>query len=489
MVFISLLLYSILLTCILLYSFLEFQLALSFLRRRRAIKTAQPLQEHPFVTIQLPVYNEAFVIEDLLEATARLHYPKDRYEIQLLDDSTDETSSIAARTIQTLRAQGIMIHHLRRQERSGFKAGALAEGFKTAQGEFIAIFDADFHPHPEFLVKTLPYFQDKQVGLVQTRWGHHNKYYSLITRLQAFALDAHFTIEQVGRYVGRHFMSFNGTAGIWRKACIENSGGWHTDTLTEDLDLSYRAQLNNWQFIYDEDIISPAELPVDINGFKAQQFRWSKGAAECARKHLPAVLRHRSLRFMTKLHALCHLLNSAMYLCILGISLLSFPIIYFIKTYPEYQAISALFVIFYGGLFFAIFNYFVSEWSSSTNKIFTFLEFLFLFPIFLSIFMGLSFSNSIGVIEGYLGKKSSFIRTAKFNLSTQRSLRDTKKYLSTTISPVVVVEGLFCGFFLWCFLQVVSMDHYAAYPHFMMLCFGFGFVFCSSLYHALKARF
>ena len=236
-------------------------------------------EEIPYVTIQLPVYNELYVMERLLENIAKIKYPLDKLEIQVLDDSTDESVETTSKHIKKIKELGIDIKHIQRTNREGFKAGALKEGLKIAKGEFIAIFDADFLPQTDWLFQTVPYFKDSEIGVVQTRWGHINRNYSTLTKIQAFALDAHFTLEQVGRNSKGHFINFNGTAGLWRKECIYDAGNWEGDTLTEDLDLSYRAQLKNWKFKYLEGVVTPAELPVVISAARSQQFRWNKGGA------------------------------------------------------------------------------------------------------------------------------------------------------------------------------------------------------------------
>ena len=248
-------------------------------------------EEVPYVTIQLPVYNEMYVMERLLDNIAQIKYPEGKLEIQVLDDSTDYSLKLTAEKVKELRATGLDIKHITRTDRSGFKAGALKEGLKTAKGELIAIFDADFLPEEDWLMRTIPYFKDPEIGVVQTRWGHLNRNYSLLTKIQAFALDAHFTLEQVGRNSKGHFINFNGTAGVWRKTCILDAGNWEGDTLTEDLDLSYRAQLKKWKFKYLENVETPAELPVVISAARSQQFRWNKGGAENFRKMMWRVLK------------------------------------------------------------------------------------------------------------------------------------------------------------------------------------------------------
>ncbi len=287
--------YTISLIIIFAYSLSQLNLLFNYLRAQRKKDDAvlfnfkDPAQI-PFVTIQLPVYNELYVMERLLDNIALLDYPANKLEIQVLDDSTDESFETTRNHIKRLSDKGLDIKHVTRTDRSGFKAGALKEGLKVAKGEFIAIFDADFLPEPNWLQRTVPYFKDRNIGVVQTRWGHINRDYSLLTKVQAFALDAHFTLEQVGRNSKGHFINFNGTAGLWRKQCIEDAGNWEGDTLTEDLDLSYRAQLKNWKFKYLEDVETPAELPVVISAARSQQFRWNKGGAENFQKMSRKVL-------------------------------------------------------------------------------------------------------------------------------------------------------------------------------------------------------
>lgn len=272
---------------------------------RRSSTPRQEFAELPAVTVQLPVFNERYVVERLLDAVARLEYPKDRFEIQVLDDSTDDTTALIAQRVGLLRTQGYQVCHIRRSHRRGFKAGALAEGLRSARGEFLAVFDADFVPSPDFLLRTIHYFSDPAVGLVQIRWGHLNRAESLLTRAQALMLDGHFLVEQVARSRAGVFLSFNGSAGVWRKTTILASGNWQPDTLTEDLDLSYRAQLNGWRFLYVPGVVVPAELPVDMRSLKTQHHRWAYGSIQTAMKLLPRILRSRQ-PWPVKLEACFH---------------------------------------------------------------------------------------------------------------------------------------------------------------------------------------
>ena len=277
--------YAASLLLIFLYSLAQLNLLFNYLKAKKNPSDSEKFNlnnpsEIPFVTIQLPVYNEKYVMRRLLDNIVEMDYPSEKLQIQVLDDSTDESYGETEIHIKKLQQKGINIQHISRKNRIGFKAGALKEGLKTATGEFIAIFDADFLPKKDWLRKTVPYFKDEELGLIQTRWSHLNRDYSLLTKILAFALDFHFVMEQTGRNFGKHFINFNGTAGIWRKTCILDAGNWSGDTLTEDLDLSYRAQLKNWKFKYLVDVETPAELPVVMSAARTQQFRWNKGAAE-----------------------------------------------------------------------------------------------------------------------------------------------------------------------------------------------------------------
>ncbi|RKM87624.1 glycosyltransferase, partial [Aquimarina sp. BL5] len=313
--------YTVALLIIFLYSLAQLNLLFNYLKSRKLDDNSPTFdlskeEETPYVTIQLPVYNELYVMERLLDNIALLEYPKDKLEIQVLDDSTDESVNTTATHIKQLQNTGLDIKHICREDRTGFKAGALKEGLKIAKGEFIAIFDADFLPGKKWLLQTIPYFKNDKIGVVQTRWGHINRDYSMLTKIQAFALDFHFTMEQVGRNYKDHFINFNGTAGVWRKKCIEDAGNWQGDTLTEDLDLSYRAQLKKWKFKYLEEVETPAELPVVISAARSQQFRWNKGAAENFQKLYWKMLKDKTVSIKTKFHSFFHLLNSSMFLLV-----------------------------------------------------------------------------------------------------------------------------------------------------------------------------
>ncbi len=482
--------YSIALLLIFMYALAQLNLLFNYLRARKnnnpkAVFDFSKEEEIPVVTIQLPVYNELYVMGRLLDNIAEIEYPKEKLEIQVLDDSTDESFEATAQHIQKLQKTGLNIQHITRENREGFKAGALKEGLKIAKGEYIAIFDADFLPKKNWLKNTIPYFKDPEIGVVQTRWGHLNRDYSILTRVQAFALDAHFTLEQVGRNSKGHFINFNGTAGVWRKECILDAGNWEGDTLTEDLDLSYRAQLKNWKFKYLEDVETPAELPVVISAARSQQFRWNKGGAENFQKMAGRVFKSPDISFKTKIHSFLHLLNSTMFLNILIVAILSIPMLYIKNEYAHlkmYFFVMSFFVI--STLIFFICYWFTYK-TIYGGGMKQFLKYIFMFFTFFSVAMGFSLHNSIAVLEGHFGKKSEFIRTPKFNISTLKQSWKGNKYLTKNISPHVIIEGILMLYFAFgmysAFIVGDQGGDFGLFPFHLMLFIGFGFVFFKSL--------
>ncbi|HEX9613950.1 MAG TPA: cellulose synthase family protein [Bacteroidota bacterium] len=460
-----------------------FVMVYHYLKQRR-LKSIAPLTgATPRVTVQLPVYNELYVVNRLIDAVCALDYPREQLEIQVLDDSTDETKEIAAATVRKYREMGLNIKHIQRTDRRGFKAGALRAGLEEAEGEFVAIFDADFVPRADFLQKTIPYFyQDARIGLVQTRWVHLNGEYSLLTRTQAMALDGHFVIEQDVRNKAGFFINFNGTGGIWRKSAIVDAGNWASDTLTEDLDLSYRAQLRGWKFKFLNDVTSPAELPSEVNALKTQQFRWTKGAIETAKKLLPQVWKA-DIPFRVKVHSTFHLTNNIVFPFILLAGLLNVPLI-FIKQnggHELYFALMSVFVLAFIGsfLFYLLSQKMVyPDWRRR----------LLLFPLFMAGSMGFAVNNSRAVFEGLFNKRSEFIRTPKYCIEGKTDSWREKKYVPFKVDWVVAVEFLLA---LYCFFGVISSLYYleiAAIPFQLLYCLGFGFVSALSIKHALHAR-
>lgn len=427
---------------ILLFSLQQVRLAYAYRKKRTEESGSEDRgTSYPKVTIQLPVYNERYVVERLIRAVFNLDYPTGQIEIQILDDSTDQTTEIISGIVRESQNMGFDVKHIHRTVRSGYKAGALSEGLRLANGEFIAIFDADFIPSRDFLKRTLPYFNDSSVGMVQTRWAHLNKEYSLLTRLQAFGLDAHFSVEQSGRNHAGLFINFNGTAGIWRKSTITDAGGWMSDTLTEDLDLSYRAQLKGWKFRYVEKVESPAELPAEIGSLRSQQFRWSKGASQNARKNIPEVMRS-DIPMLTKIHAFFHLNNSAVFVCIMLILALSIPMLFLKPEIEHNRLIFSFTTLSLSGFLLLGYFYYPSFCEYSKPSKFRFLQFLCWFPLFLTVSMGLAFHNTIAVIEGWMGIRSSFVRTPKYNLSGRTGTWVNKGYYRPSLSPVNIGELL-----------------------------------------------
>lgn len=472
---------------VLFYSFTQAHLLYYFFKYKRRI---QPLavknwQELPKVTVQLPIFNEKYVVERLIEAAAAFRYPEDKLEIQLLDDSTDETVGIIKDKIKAY--PNINFQYIHREDRIGFKAGALRHGLEKASGELIAIFDADFVPDPDFLLKTVPFFEDKQVGLVQSRWTHLNENHSLLTRLQAFALDAHFMVEQIGRNAQDVFINFNGTGGIWRKACIIDAGNWEDDTLTEDLDLSYRAQKKGWKFIYRPDIESPAELPPVMSAIKSQQFRWTKGGAECAKKHLISVL-GQGFGWRTKLHATAHLLNAVIFIAVFLVSLSSIPVWYaFYKGMIPDNLFQAAAIFLVGFVIIAL-VYFFANLSLVGYTWKGILRFLWELPLFLAVSMGLALHNAQAVWEGFSGKKSPFIRTPKYNLQSKAHWKENA-YNQLQVPFTTYIEGLLALVFsVMAILSILSGTYEMLVFHFM-LAIGYAVISWTTFKsYALKRR-
>lgn len=478
-------LYSLSLLYIFLFSMGQLHLTWIYLKSKKNSSSTKPeLINFPSVTIQLPIYNEKYVVERLLDAVAKFDYPKQQLEIQVLDDSTDETTEIILKKIESLRSLGLNFKLIHRENRVGYKAGALDHGFHIAMGEFIAIFDADFIPSPDFLKKTLPYFNNEKIGVVQTRWGHINKEYSLLTQLQAFGLDAHFSIEQSARSAAGSFINFNGTCGVWRKTCIADAGGWSNDTLTEDLDLSYRAQLNGWKFQYLEEVETKGELPVIMPAIKSQQYRWNKGAAETAKKNFGKVLRS-PLPLRNKVHAFFHLFNSSVFICLLIAAMLSVPMLYIKHLHPEIAWLFNLGIVFLAGFLSITLFYWVA--TKRFNPINRKAIFWSLYPRFLIVSMGLSLHNGLAVAEGLFGHKTPFIRTPKFNIVLKGDSWKYNSYIKTKINLLTLMEGMLCLYFLFGISVGIFLKDGGLIFFHTMLAMGFGGVFYYSVKPALNA--
>lgn len=476
--------YGIALVFIFLYSLSQINLLVSYIKSKKDPMVSEKWNfkagdSYPSVTIQLPIYNELYVIERLLKAVSQLEYPRELLQIQVLDDSTDECLALTKKLVSDLQAEAVPITLITRPDRKGFKAGALKYGLEQASGDYIAIFDADFIPQPDWLLRTLPYFKDEGVGVVQTRWGHLNKNYSVLTQVQAFALDAHFTLEQMGRHYKNHFINFNGTAGIWRKSCIYDAGNWQGDTLTEDLDLSYRAQLKNWKFKYLEDVITPAELPVVISAVRSQQFRWNKGGAENFQKMIGTVLRSNEISLKTKAHAALHLLNSSMFFNVFLVAILSIPMLYIKATWGHlswYFDFSAFFIA--STIIFFFCYWFIHKYEYGTG-VKSFFSYCIRFIQFYTIAMGFSIHNCMAVIEGHARIRSAFIRTPKFNIKSLEDSWKGNKYIPKKVSFNTFVEALLTLYFLFGIYSAFTVGEegdFGLFPFHLLLFLGFGFV-------------
>jgi len=462
---------------------MELGLAIQYIRcYGKKNKVVLPLPNPlPMVTLQLPVYNEFYVVSRLLDAVGELNYPKDRLDIQLLDDSTDETTDLGAEGIQKLCDNGFSARQIKRNQRTGYKAGALQNGLKTAKGEFIAFFDADFIPDKNFLMNTLPTFRRPEVACVQTRWTHINASYSLLTRVQAFFLDAHFTVQHSGRICSGGFINFNGTAGVWRKDAITDTGGWCADTLAEDLDLSYRAQMKGWKIVYLGDMCSPAELPVSMQALKSQQYRWIKGGAETAKKLLPSLFSS-GLSPTILLLAIGHLMSSTVYVLILFLMLLSLPLVWYKNTTipVEYKYYLLPFLL---SNVAVVFSYFTASVVPAPNRLKATLQFLWVMPLFFIITMGLSFHNAIAALSGWCGIKTPFVRTPKFNLCSDNTHWKSKLYNESHARWSVAGEFFM---FIYCAAAVVAAfcrQEFFMTPMHLLGILGYGTVLVLSIRH------
>ena len=480
---IILVVYGFCLIMIFYYSVVQLSLAINYRRSKKkdvALTPSFDPASAPKVTVQLPMFNEMYVAERIIETTAKFNYPKEKLQIQVLDDSTDETKDIIARKVAEIAAQGVNIQHVHRVKNTGYKAGALDAAMDQVEGEFIAIFDADFVPDEDFLIRTIPHFNHENIGVVQTRWGHLNKSYSVLTELQAFGLNGHFAIEQQGRNASGHFINFNGTAGIWRKTCIEDAGGWEHDTITEDLDLSYRAQMKGWKFTYLEDVESPAELPITMSALKSQQHRWMKGGAEVFIKIRRRLIAQKGLRFSDRIHGLAHLFNSSVFVFILILSLLSLAILHIKDSFSDLNFFVQFGAFFISSTVFLAFYY----WNSYRDKKGHFLSDLWRFTLrffqFLSVSMALSLSNAVAVIEGYLRIKSSFVRTPKFNVAKKDEFSGNH-YDKKSLSIVNIAEGIFMSVFAFTAVNRLIYADFGMVPFHAMLAIGYGVIFFSTL--------
>ncbi len=454
----------------------RYRMAYLYYRHKYALPTPKgELPTLPVVTIQLPVFNELYVVERLIDSVCGIEYPREKFEVQVLDDSTDETQAIAKARVDEWKAKGVDITYIHRVDRTGFKAGALENGLHRAKGEFVAVFDADFMPGPDFLKRTVPFFADREVGMVQVRWGHLNREFSILTQAQSLLLDGHFIIEHTARNRSGCFFNFNGTAGIWRKATIHSAGGWQHDTLTEDLDLSYRAQLKGWQFVFLPEIISPAEVPVDMNAFKSQQHRWAKGSIQTARKLLPQILTS-DLPYAVKREAFLHLTNNIAYL-LMVVMCVMMPISMMLRfKHGLYATLWLDLPIFLASTASVGFFYV----ATARELGFTWWQRLKFLPFLLSLGVGMAINQSRAVLEALAGRQSEFTRTPKTG-SQGKAVAAVKKAYRGQRNWVPAVELLFGLYFTFAVYFAVEWRIWASLPFLVLFQLGFLYVGVSSL--------
>jgi cellulose synthase/poly-beta-1,6-N-acetylglucosamine synthase-like glycosyltransferase len=464
-----LVLYFFVLSILAIYGWHRYYLVYLYMKNRdRAPKPVPPPANLPPVTVQLPIFNEMYVADRLITAVAEMDYPRELLEIQVLDDSTDETTGIAELAVRRLASRGLNIRYLHRVDRRGYKAGALDAGLKESGGHFVAIFDADFVPPRDFLLRTLGYFEaDPKVGMVQARWGHINQDYSLLTKIQSILLDAHFVLEHGARNRAGCFFNFNGTAGVWRREAIEGAGGWQHDTLTEDLDLSYRAQLAGWRFVFLPDVVSPAEVPVEMNSFKSQQHRWAKGSIQTCVKLLPKILRSNQ-PVGVKAEAFFHLSANFNYLLMSVLSVLMFPAMY-VRYNMGWTEMLLIDVPLFAAATLSVCNFYVvsqrelyADWRQRLKYL----------PFLMSIGIGLCVNNTRAVLEAMFGRQSEFARTPKYGIEQDSDEWVGKKYhQSVGVQPVIELAlGLY---FTGTVFYALANQIYGTLPFLMLFQIGF----------------
>ena len=454
----------------------RYWLVYNFFKHRHVEPGPPPeITKWPRVTIQLPIFNERYVVDRLVECVSRMDYPRELLDIQVLDDSTDETVGVARACVERYQALGLDIHYLHRDNRAGFKAGALEEGMKSAKGEFIAIFDADFQPHPDFLLRTIPYFQDPKVGMIQTRWTYVNRHYSALTEVEAILLDGHFVMEHGGRYREGSFFNFNGTAGVWRRAAIEDAGGWEHDTLTEDTDLSYRAQLRGWKFIYHIDLECPSELPVEMNSFKSQQARWAKGLTQVAKKSLPRILRA-PVPLRVKAEAFFHLTANISYPLMMLLSTLLLPAM-IVRFYQGWLQVLIIDLPLFIASTCSISSFYLMSQRHLYPKTWT--RSILYMPFVMALGIGIGVRNSIAVIEALLGIQSEFVRTPKYRIEGHRRENWIAKAYRKPSGWMPWLEVALGVYFLLAVAYSLESENYATVP-FLLLFVG-GYVYTGGM--------
>ena len=473
--FAFLLAYFVILLCLSFYGGHRYQMAWLYYRHKRDVPNAPDTADCPHVTIQLPVFNERYVVNRLIDHVCGIRYPHDKLEIQVLDDSTDDTVEIVGASVERWRRDGVDITHVHRTDRTGFKAGALQAGMLRAKGELIAVFDADFAPTADFLERAVPHFAAPGVGMVQARWDHINRDYSALTQAQSIFLDGHFMIEHTARNRSGRFFNFNGTAGIWRRACICEAGGWQHDTLTEDLDLSYRAQLAGWRFVFLNDLAAPAEIPVDINAFKTQQHRWAKGSIQVARKLLPRILRSQLPR-KVKLEAFVHLTNNFAYLMMVVLSIMMPFTLQLRVGHGWHEALLLDVPFFFGATVSVCSFYYFSQRETGGN----WGRRLLYLPFVLALGIGLAVNNARATIEALFGHESPFVRTPKHGIEKKRQGWRSKHYRGRS-NVLAFIELALGALYTYSIYFCIERGVYLSIPFLMLFQVGFVYIGMMSL--------
>lgn len=481
-----LIIYFSILTILAIYGIYRVKQVIEFWRYSKFPPTAKaqfPEEQLPHITVQLPLFNEMYVVERLVKAVAEIDYPRDRIEIQVLDDSTDETVKIAQATVAAYARAGFDIHYIHRDDRTGFKAGALENGMKTAKGELIAIFDADFVPKPDFLRKLVHHFTDPTVGCAQMRWAHINGSYNLLTRLQTIMLDGHFVVEQTTRNRTGNFFNFNGTAGIWRREAIELSGGWQHDTLTEDTDLSFRAQLMGWRFVYLLDEEAPAEIPVDVNAFKAQQRRWAKGVLQVWFK-LYRRIWYAPLPLRVKLEMFFRLTGNISYPLMIVASFMQFPLLLVRYNQGLYQLMLLDVPLLFFSTVSVVLFYGTAVWYLDQKRSSRLLH----LPLVMGLGIGLAFSNARAVLEALLGVKSEFVRTPKYRVEKTDDESWKRKKYKRKHGWLPLLELSFAIYFVFAIAYAVRMHMWGPIFFLLLFFFGYGYMGTLSLLQAVGGK-
>lgn len=467
-----------------------FLLFLYYRNKHRIPKPKGRFEELPRVTVQLPMYNEKYVAARLMDAVCRLEYPRDRLEIQVLDDSTDETTRTVAMKVEEAREKGFDITLIHRENRAGYKAGALENGLKAAKGDYLVIFDADFMPNPRLLTESIHYFTDPKVALVQSRWGHINREYSALTEVQSIFLDGHFVIEHGARSRSGRFFNFNGTAGIWRKEAVIDSGGWQHDTLTEDLDLSYRAQLRGWNFVFLQDVVSPAELPVDMNAFKSQQHHWTKGSIQTCLKMLPKIWRS-DAPLKAKIEATFHLTSNFCYLLMVVLAIMLLPSLY-VRSYGtnDLKPILALDIPMFVSAMLSFLIFYSIGQVEQPGKWYRKLIYV---PMLVSVGVGLVLNNAKAVLEALCGKQTPFPRTPKYNVMSSDDGNKWRKCDYKTLKGILPYIEIVIGLYFILTAVIAFTKHaFIAMPLMLVFAAGTLYVGLTSLLHSrgvgLKGR-